>query len=238
MNVRKEIEFNEEDKIAVIAPHPDDECLGASAALILAPQKTDIYVLTDGSRGAVERTPEEEVLVRRAQFEAEMEYVKPHSYTWLGGVDTKMSRHRDLVIKIDFRPYTIIFLPWLKSFHPDHRYASAFCLDEIRSQKAEAACYFYEIKAPFYDPTHYVDITGICEEKKKTYTLSRRSGSAGRTCAFIKRFQSGSDDEQTGNEVCGNLSEGGSGHGILGGSERHCYFHNKDVFVRVRLDEG
>ena len=176
MNVWKGIEFNEEDKIAVIAPHPDDECLGASAALILAPQKTDIYVLTDGSRGAVERTPEEEVLVRRAQFEAEMEYVKPHSYTWLGGVDTKMSRHRDLVSKIDFRPYTIIFLPWLKSFHPDHRYASAFCLDEIRSQKAEAACYFYEIKAPFYDPTHYVDITGICEEKRKLIRFHEDQG--------------------------------------------------------------
>lgn len=167
MNVRKRIEFKEEDRIAVIAPHPDDECLGASAALILAPQKTDIFVLTDGSRGALERTPEEETLIRRAQFEAEMEYVKPHSYTWLGGEDTRMSWHRDIVSKIDFKPYTIVFLPWLKSFHPDHRYASAFCLNEILSQKSETACYFYEIKAPFYDPTHYIDITGIYEEKRK-----------------------------------------------------------------------
>ena len=47
----EELKFREDDRIAVIAPHPDDECLGAAAALLLVPEKTDIYVLTDGSHG-------------------------------------------------------------------------------------------------------------------------------------------------------------------------------------------
>lgn len=27
--------------------------------------------------------------------------------------------------------------------------------------------YFYEIKAPFYRPSHYIDITGVVEEKRR-----------------------------------------------------------------------
>ena len=169
MSDRQKIDFTDKDRIAVIAPHPDDECLGASAALLLAPSQTDIFVLTDGSRGFKERSFEEEAAVRRAQFEAEMEYVRPHSYTWLGCEDTKMSQHPEIVRQIDFTPYTIIFLPWSESFHPDHRYAAAFCLEEIREQKGmvKGVSYFYEINAPFYRPTHYIDITGVVEEKRR-----------------------------------------------------------------------
>lgn len=165
--MRREIAFTEEDRIAVIAPHPDDECLGVSAALLTAADKTDIFVLTDGSHGCKTRTVEEEAAVRKAQFEAEMEYVKPHDYTWIGVEDTKMAAHPEAVRQIDFTPYSIIFIPWLESLHPDHRYAAAYCIDTIRRQKAKAACYSYEIVAPFHNPTHYIDITSIEKEKRK-----------------------------------------------------------------------
>ena len=171
--MRQQIEFTKNDSIAVIAPHPDDECLGASGALLLAPSKTDIFVLTDGSHGSEERSFEEEAALRRSQFEAEMEYVKPRSYTWLGYEDTKLSCHPECADKIDFRPYTIIFLPWTKSFHPDHRHAASFCIDAIRRQGAKSSCYFYEINAPFYRPTHYIDITGIVEEKRRLIGFHR-----------------------------------------------------------------
>ena len=165
--MRQEIRFTNEDRIAIIAPHPDDECLGASSALILASGITDIFVLTDGSHGSKERGIREEADVRRAQFEAEMEYVKPNSYKWLGVEDTNMSLHREIIKEIDFKPYTIVFLPWIKSLHSDHRYAAVFCMDEIVRQKADCSCYFYEINAPFYEPTHYIDITGIVDEKRR-----------------------------------------------------------------------
>ena len=73
----EEIIFTEKDRIAVIAPHPDDECLGAAAALLRATDRTDIYVLTDGSHGCEERSIEEELAIRKRQFEAKMEYLKP-----------------------------------------------------------------------------------------------------------------------------------------------------------------
>ena len=163
----EEIRFLAEDRILVVAPHPDDECLGASAALILAPEKTDIVVLSDGSHGNPAKTVPEEAEIRRHQFEQEMAYVKPHAYTWLGFEDTTLSLHPEAADPIDFTKYTRVFLPWAESLHPDHRAAFAMCRTQIQRQKATGECYSYEIFAPFRNPTHYVDITAIEQEKRK-----------------------------------------------------------------------
>ena len=86
--MRERIVFEKNDRIAVIAPHPDDECLGAAAPLILAPDRTDVFVLTDGSHGNPEISIAEEAKIRRLQFEAEMEVVNPRSWEWFGIEDT------------------------------------------------------------------------------------------------------------------------------------------------------
>lgn len=165
--MRERIVFAEDDRIAVIAPHPDDECLGAAAALILAPDRTDIYVLTDGSHGDPDRSIEEEAKIRRAQFDAEMAAVKPHAWKWLGYEDTTLPKLADAALEIDFTPYTKIFLPWDHSPHPDHQAAAILCCKTINRQKAKAECFMYEVTTPFYRPTHCIDITGLLEDKKR-----------------------------------------------------------------------
>lgn len=165
--MREELIFQSDDRIAIIAPHPDDECLGASAALLKAPDRTDVFVLTDGSHGCPDRSIEEEAAVRRRQFEAEMSYVSPRHWQWLGYEDTKLSEHQDAADKIDFTVYTKIFLPWIESLHPDHRAAVQICRRAIRKQKATAECFSYEVNAPFHTPTHFSDLTGLEEEKLK-----------------------------------------------------------------------
>ena len=165
--MRKEIVFTGEDSIAVVAPHPDDESLGAAAALLLAAGQTDIFVLTDGSHGSGERSVQEEAAVRRAQFEAEMEHLRPRAWHWLGIEDTRLAERGDAVGRIDFTPYTKIFLPWERSFHPDHVAAARMCIDAIRRQKPGAECWSYEINAPFRSPSHYIDITAIEAQKRR-----------------------------------------------------------------------
>ena len=165
--MRKRIAFDENDRIAVIAPHPDDECLGAAAVLLLAPDQTDIYVLTDGSHGNPAKSIEEEAIIRRAQFEAEMEAVQPHAWKWLGYEDMTLSERMDAADGIDFTPYTKIFLPWHQSRHPDHRAAALMCCKAILRQKAQAEVFMYEISTPFYQPTHCIDITNLLEAKRR-----------------------------------------------------------------------
>ena len=165
--MRERIVFEKNDRIAVIAPHPDDECLGAAAPLILAPDRTDVFVLTDGSHGNPEISIAEEAKIRRLQFEAEMEVVNPRSWEWFGIEDTTLTKHGDAADRIDFTPYTKIFLPWHESPHPDHKAAALMCCKAIRRQKTQAECFMYEIVTPFYRPTHCIDITGLLEEKRR-----------------------------------------------------------------------
>ena len=171
--MRERIVFQEDDRIAIVAPHPDDECLGAAAALILAPERTDIFVLTDGSHGNPGKSVEEEREIRRAQFEAEMEAVKPHAWKWLGYEDTTLPKNPNAADGIDFTPYTKIFLPWHQSPHPDHRAAAMMCFRAIRRQKAQAECFIYEIVTPFHRPTHCIDITELVERKRHLIRFHR-----------------------------------------------------------------
>jgi len=161
------IVFDQNDRIAVIAPHPDDECLGAAAALLLEPDRTDVYVLTDGSHGAPAASAGEEAKIRRLQFEEEMAAVRPHSWEWFGIGDTTLPKQEDAADRIDFTPYTKIFLPWHQSPHPDHRAAAVMCCKAIHRQKAQAECFMYEISTPFYRPTHCIDITDLQESKRR-----------------------------------------------------------------------
>ena len=165
--MREKIILSEEDRIAIIAPHPDDECMFAAGVLLLASDRTDIYVLTDGSHGNKERSIKEEAAIRKKYFDAEMEYIRPHAVYWFGIEDTKLSENTWIAGKIDFTPYTRIFLPWIESLHPDHRAAAEMCINEIRKQGSHAECYSGEIYKPFPLPGHYIDITSLAEEKRK-----------------------------------------------------------------------
>ena len=163
----EELVFNEDDAIAIIAPHPDDECLGAFAALHSMPERTDVYVLSDGSHGNPEKSVAEEAEIRRRQFDAEMEYVKPRKAVWLGYEDTTLPRHYEAADQIDFTQYTKVFLPWDKSLHPDHRAACEMCCIAMQKQKAAPECFIYEVFAPFHQPTHFINITDSIGEKSR-----------------------------------------------------------------------
>ena len=187
--MREEIIFQPDDRIAIIAPHPDDECLGASAALLMAADRTDVFVLTDGSHGDPAKSIEEEAAIRKQQFEAEMEYVKPHAWHWLGYEDTKLIEYQNAADEIDFTQYTKIFLPWIESFHPDHRAAVQICRAAIRKQKATGECFSYEVNAPFYKPTHYIDITGVVEEKRKLASFHEDQSIQGPMTLSLNEFR-------------------------------------------------
>lgn len=54
-----------DDKILIIAPHPDDECIGCGGLLSLYPEKCSVVVMTDGSQGNINVVPEQEAIIRK-----------------------------------------------------------------------------------------------------------------------------------------------------------------------------
>ncbi len=109
--MKNEITFTKNDSVAIIAPHPDDECIGAAAPMLIIPNQTDVYVLTDGGYGNPKHSREEEAALRKRWLEDEMSIVKPRNWYYLGYEDTKLSEHPEAVSEIDFTQYTKIFLP-------------------------------------------------------------------------------------------------------------------------------
>ena len=45
------IKIASEDKILIIAPRPDDECIGGGGIIAAYPNQCDVLLLTDGAYG-------------------------------------------------------------------------------------------------------------------------------------------------------------------------------------------
>lgn len=159
--------IGEDERVVVVAPHPDDESLGAGGMLLQNPGRADVYMVSDGSLGNPSIDPGAMAAMRRAEFERAMAIVRPRSFFWLGYPDARLAEHPECVDAIDFTCYTKAFLPWTDSLHPDHRALARFCLDRMRLQGAECEAYLYEVQAPFRCPTHFIDITDEVERKRQ-----------------------------------------------------------------------
>ena len=156
-----------DERIAVVAPHPDDECLGAASVLLGHPDQADVFVVSDGSLGNPAVDPEEMAARRKAEFERAMAIVQPRGFRWLGFPDARLAEHPECADAIDFACYAKAFLPWTDSLHPDHQALARFCLSRIREQNADCEVYLYEMQAPFRCPTHFIDITDVVERKRE-----------------------------------------------------------------------
>ena len=159
--------IGKDERFVVVAPHPDDESLGAGGVMLQHPGQADVFVVSDGGLGDPAIDPEEMAAVRHAEFERAMAFACPHSFHWLGFPDTHLANHPESVDAIDFTRYAKAFLPWTDSLHPDHRALARFCLDRVRRQGADCETYLYEVQAPFRCPTHFADITDVVERKRE-----------------------------------------------------------------------
>jgi len=162
------IEINREDKILLIAPHPDDECIGTGGVLSIYADQCDVVVVTDGRQGNSEIIPQTESIIRKEQFESEMNYLGISSYKWLGYYDGELMSKTGCFDDIDFLKYTKIFIPWGDDNHPDHTATYLLVADKIGKElNSRCEVYMYEVHVPFRDVTHYLDISEVIEEKIK-----------------------------------------------------------------------
>ena len=156
----------ENERFVVVAPHPDDECLGAGGVLLQHPGQADVFVVSDGGLADSAVAPEAMAAARRAELERAMDIARPACFHWLGFSDAHLAEHPECADAIDFTRYSKALLPWTDSLHPDHRALARFCLARMRAQGAACEAYLYEIQAPFRSPTHFCDITDVVERKR------------------------------------------------------------------------
>lgn len=159
------LEITANDKILVVAPHPDDESIGCGGLLALYPNQIEILVLTDGRLGSKDNKPDDEAIIRKEQFLKFIDMSGIKKFYWQGIRDGNLSNHTDCVDNIDFYKYTKIFLPGLFDNHPDHTAANFIILEILRKKGIEPEIYQYEVHVPLGNITHVLDISSVIEKK-------------------------------------------------------------------------
>ena len=159
-------EVKENDKILVVAPHPDDECIGAGGLLVCYPNICKVLVLTDGRHGQGDMTPEKIRVIREKEFIKEMEAAGIEEYELLGYEDGTLMQHIDCLEKTDLSIFTKIFVTGIHDGHPDHTAACLSVLRALRSQGIkDMEIYLYEVHSLLHQATHMLDITDVLDRK-------------------------------------------------------------------------
>ncbi|MCR5809460.1 MAG: PIG-L family deacetylase [Clostridiales bacterium] len=162
------IQINRNDKLLIVAPHPDDETIGCGGILSLYGPQCDVLLLTDGRRGVPEGsklTMEETASIRKEEFIAVMDFFGVHSYQTLDIPDGELASFEKTVSGTDIRSYDKIFVPNRRERHPDHKAAFEIIRRMQRRQKAKAELIEYEVWSPIVSSNLFLDVSSIIETK-------------------------------------------------------------------------
>lgn len=157
-----------EEHILIIAPHPDDECIGPGGVLCCFSTQCDVAVLTDGARGQGNLSAEEGRNIRRQEFQKEMAFLGIKNYCLLDIPDGMLMQHIDCLNDYPLEKYSKIFVTSPNDNHADHTAAYISLMNALRAQSIlNKEIYLYEVHNALECPTHYLDITECMDEKKE-----------------------------------------------------------------------
>lgn len=164
----KSLNINRNDRILIVAPHPDDESIGCGGLLCLYSDQCDVLVLTDGRLGQGNMSQEKMKSVREKEFISAMNILNPNSYHMLGIQDGTLMTHTNALEEYDLSKYTIIFSTGDVDGHLDHTAAYVCVKNAVLKQGLSDAIsvYKYEVHIPLTNPTHFVDITDVMSQKR------------------------------------------------------------------------
>ena len=177
-------------RVLVLAPHPDDECIGSGGTLckyVDAGADIRVAVLTDGCQGNPELrrlarndparlSMENELVVRRKQETlAALEILGVREHDFLEAKDGALHREVPKIAKklvnilSEWRP-DVVLLPFLTDRHTDHFATNRCFLEAVEQLDASWVkalhCLGYEIWSPIYANVQ-VDITATMDRKRQ-----------------------------------------------------------------------
>lgn len=177
-------------RVLVLAPHPDDECIGCGGTVrkyVESGARVRVVVLTDGRdgdptvRALASNDPErarleDELAARRkAEGAAALKVLGVEQGYFLNASDGRLRNHVASVsarladILSEWRP-EIVLLPFLTDRHADHFAANQCFLEAVSRVDADWAeslnCLGYETWSPIYANV-YVDITATIDCKRR-----------------------------------------------------------------------
>ena len=105
------LELKPDDRVLLLAPHPDDETIGCGGFLLKYGAQCDVVLLTDGRHGDSAVDPAEMAEIRKREFEDVMSRYAVKSVRMMNFEDGKViDRFKDFST-LDFEKYDYVFMP-------------------------------------------------------------------------------------------------------------------------------
>jgi len=161
------LDLKKEDRILIVAPHPDDESIGVGGLLALYSSQCDVLVMTDGRYGNEQYCVEEMIKVRRCEFQQAMDIVGLKNRKLMGNEDGSLIVNSCFFEDIDISSYTHIFLPNPSDHHSDHTACYKYFMKNISKTDNPIKIYQYEVHNPLAEVSVHLDISDAIEKKKR-----------------------------------------------------------------------
>ncbi len=161
--------IGETEKALLLAPHADDESIGAGGTLAKYQKNFDVICLTNGVKGLKSLPPEEAKKVREEEFLNAMKIAGVNSAKVLNINDRDVIAGYDELSQTDISNYDFIFVPNLIDTHKDHKSVSILVkkLLENKPHNDTIQIVFYEVWSTLALPNRFVDISETAEIKAK-----------------------------------------------------------------------
>lgn len=165
-------------RIAVLAPHMDDEVIGCGGTLALhvaAGADVTVVFLTDGSQGRAGSRSSEAVrltAVRKQEAQRALRELGVTKLVFLDGEDGALATGAERAVVDGLRDALaaarpdIVYLPFFLEEHPDHRAASVLLGRAVSGTTLSFQCHAYEVWTPLF-PNCLVRIDTSIDAKRR-----------------------------------------------------------------------
>lgn len=162
--------------VLVIAPHPDDECIGCGGTICLHVERGDkvsAVFLTSGELGLKHLAKEEAWRIRENEAKragkilgfAELQFLRCRD--WFLGEEIEMAASALVPILQRLQPQ-LIYLPHENEWHPDHKASlSIVRAAVIRCKDLAPELRTYEVWTPLSEYDHVENVTAMIARKLK-----------------------------------------------------------------------
>ncbi len=155
---------NSDDRILVVAPHPDDESIGCGGVLSLYSGQCDVLLATDGYREDLDNKDESKIRVE--EFIKATDFLDVCNRIMLHIPEHKIKENFKDILTLDFSKYKYVFVPNRYEEHIDHFTLYKVIKNALKKTKSQAELIEYEVWTTIHKPNIKVDISEVVDKKR------------------------------------------------------------------------